>query len=58
MDTTTFKGPKVSIKEHFTGEWEVLDTQSGKLLYLVSSRERALEEYDKANDDVIFQKGE
>ena len=53
-----FKGPVVSIREHWTGEWEVLSTKRGELLYLVPTRERALEEYDRANDSIIFKKGE
>lgn len=44
-----FRGQKVSICEHWTGEWEVLETDSGKILYLVESKEKALEEYDRLN---------
>ena len=45
----TFKGAKVSIREHWTGEWEILDSSTGKILFLVSSREKALEKYDELN---------
>lgn len=47
----TFTGSKVSIREHWTGEWEILDSATGKILFIVSTKERALEEYDKMNKD-------
>ena len=45
----TFKGTNVSIHEHWTGEWEILDSDTGKILYLVKNQQRALEVYDKLN---------
>lgn len=49
----TFRGVNVSIREHWTGEWEVIDSKTGELMYLVSCQERALEEYDKLNGKPI-----
>ena len=44
-----FRGEKVSIQEHWTGEWEVLESETGKILFLVATKEKALEEYDRLN---------
>lgn len=44
-----FRGNKVSICEHWTGEWEVLESHSGKILFLVATKEKALELYDRLN---------
>lgn len=44
-----FRGPKVSLQEHWTGEWEVLESETGKILFLVATKEKALEEYDRLN---------
>ncbi|MBQ2264724.1 MAG: hypothetical protein II341_04895 [Oscillospiraceae bacterium] len=45
----TFKGTNVSIREHWTGEWEVFDSKTGEILYLVKNQQRALEVYDELN---------
>ena len=44
-----FRGEKVSIQEHWTGEWEVFDSKSGHILFIVATKEKALEEYDRLN---------
>lgn len=44
-----FRGPKVSLQEHWTGEWEVLESETGKILFLVATKEKALAEYDRLN---------
>ena len=45
----TFKGVNVSIREHWTGEWEIVDSTTGEILFIVSSKENALEKYDELN---------
>lgn len=45
----TFRGVNVSIREHWTGEWEILDSDTGEIKCLVSDKKRALELYDKFN---------
>jgi hypothetical protein len=44
-----FRGDKVSIAQHWTGEWKVIDSFTGKVIYLVADKDRALEEYDRIN---------
>ena len=44
-----FRGKRVSVQEHFTGEFEIIDSNSGQILFLVANLERALEEYDRLN---------
>lgn len=45
----TFKGVNVSVREHWTGEWEILDSDTGEIKYLVKDKQRALEVYDELN---------
>lgn len=46
-----FRGVNVSIREHWTGEWEILDSDTGEIKYLVKDKQRALEVYDELNSD-------
>lgn len=47
-----FRGTKYSIKEHYTGEWEIIDNTTGQILFLVDNQDKALEEYDRLNSSV------
>lgn len=46
-----FKGKNVSIRQHWTGEYEIINSDTQEIIELVANQEIALKEYDRLNKE-------